>query len=837
MVGLVIVSHSNALSQALAGLVQQVATEHIPLCGVGGVGPDKEAFGTDAIAIVEAIESVYDPDGVVVLMDLGSAILSAETALELLSENMRPHIRICSAPLVEGAVAAAVQISLGADLDAICHEASQALLPKINQLAGSDEKPTEPRSQDDAHPLAADWQTIQLTITTPHGLHARPAARLVQTAGAFDAQIRIKKTESAAEPVPAASFNSIATLGINQGDQIVVFARGKQAREALTAIKTLINQQLPKLTEDFVPIPSADDAETPADGAVAAMALSEGIAAGPLFHYRVRIPPVPKRFAQDCETEWKQLLDARDQASRSIQYRRQSLATLLGEARAAIFDAHLLMIQDPDLLDAARRRIFEKKQTAARAWQESVQEIAAKFLALSDGYLKQRAADVIDAGNQVLMNILGQHGTGTADLPQPAILVAEVLTPTDTAALDARKVLGIATVEGGPTSHAAILARALGIPALAGVDSSVLDLQDNTYLVLDGFNGRLWIQPGPEVAEDLKRRRKRWLQKRRKYRKTCSQAAETIDGRGVAVGANLGSVFEAEAARENGADGIGLLRTEFLYLTRSRPPSEIEQVDMLRQIGRTIGNKPVCVRTLDVGGDKSIPYLNLPAEANPYLGVRAVRLSLRYPGLFREQLRAILQAGADHELRVMFPMITTIEEIDRVLEMLHAVHRELETEDIAHRWPILTGIMVETPAAVLMISSFAKRLDFFSIGTNDLTQYSLAAERGNSNLADYADALHPVILQQIAKVVDEVHRHAKHVAVCGEVAADLTAVPVLVGLGVDELSMAPAAIPEVKALICRLTYAKAVNLAEKMLTIDSARKARNLAAGFLKSGK
>ena len=257
MVGLVIVSHSYALSQALVGLVQQVAAGHLPLCGVGGVGVDNKEFGTDAFAIVEAIESVYSQDGVLVLMDLGSAILSAETALELLPENMRPHIRICGAPLVEGAVAAGVQISQGGSLDAVFREAGRALVPKINQISGSNEKLIEPWMQDSAHPLPEDWQTIQLTITTPHGLHARPAARFVQTAGLFDAQIRIKKLQSPSEPVPAASFNSVVALGIHRGDRIVVFARGKQAREALTAIKTLVNDHLPKLTEEFVPAPSA----------------------------------------------------------------------------------------------------------------------------------------------------------------------------------------------------------------------------------------------------------------------------------------------------------------------------------------------------------------------------------------------------------------------------------------------------------------------------------------------------------------------------------------------------------------------------------------------------
>ncbi|MEJ2165074.1 MAG: phosphoenolpyruvate--protein phosphotransferase [Desulfobacterales bacterium] len=833
MVGLVVVSHSKALSEALLDLVRQVAAGDIPLCGVGGVGADQKEFGTDAVAIAEAIESVYSAEGVVVLMDLGSAILSAETALELLPESMRPHIRICPAPLVEGAVAAGVQISLGGKLDVVCREAGRALSPKIDQVAGSDENSDDTRMQDAAHFLPEDWQTLQLTVNTPHGLHARPAARFVQTAGRFDARIRIRKLESKAEPVSAASFNSIATLGIERGDRILVFARGPQASEALAAIKTLVNDLLPQLMEKFEPAPPVGPAAPQKESALAAVAVSEGIAAGPLLQYRICLPSISRQPAEDCAREWQHLRQACDRTGRTILDRRHSVASRLGEARASIFDAHLLIIQDPKLLDSARRRIYDEKQTAALAWQESVQEMAANYCALSDAYLRQRAADVVDAGNQVLQNLLGRNAIKKAEWTQPAILVAKALTPTDTAELDTRKVLGIATVEGGPTSHAAILARALGIPAVAGVDPFILDLPDNTFLVLDGFTGKLWIQPGPEVVADFKNRRARWLQKHRQLRKIGRRPAATADGRRIAVTANLGHVFEARAALENGAEGVGLLRTEFLYLTRSRPPSEAEQVDILCRIGRAIGKKPVCVRTLDVGGDKSIAYLNLPAEANPYLGLRAIRLSLRYPELFRGQLRAVLQAGAELDMRVMFPMVTTIEEIDWVLETLDDVHRELAAENISHRWPVLTGMMIETPAAALMIASFVKRLDFFSIGTNDLTQYTLAAERGNANLSDYADALHPAILQQIKKVVAETHRHAKHAAVCGELAGDLTAVPALVGLGVDELSVVPAAIPALKALIAQLTDAGTVALADKMMAMDSAAGARKLAEEFL----
>jgi phosphocarrier protein FPr len=464
-----------------------------------------------------------------------------------------------------------------------------------------------------------------------------------------------------------------------------------------------------------------------------------------------------------------------------------------------------------------------------------VQEIAETYSALSDAYLQQRANDVKDVGRQVLLELLGQSVETDIVFPDPVILVAGELTPTDTVRLSKEKVLGIVTVSGGPTSHGAILARALGIPAIAGVDPSVLHLPADTVLAIDGFSGRLWIRPSAHVAEQLEDRRRGWLQRRSRQRASGRRPAVTRDGRPIAVGANVGSVFEAKKALENGADGVGLLRTEFLYLKRSRPPDEAEQVDTLRRIAQTVDEKPICVRTLDVGGDKSLPYLRLPAESNPYLGLRAVRLSLNHPEIFRTQLRAVLQAGTAFDLRLMFPMVTRVEEVDRILQILDAAHHELTDENTAHRWPIQTGIMIETPSAVLLMSSFAKRMDFFSIGTNDLTQYTLAAERGNRDLADYADALHPVILQLIQQVVDKAHHYAKPVSVCGELAADPAAVPVLVGLGVDELSMTPDAIPNAKALIRKLRYNMAIELAQKMLATDNAGHARSLAAAFIKN--
>ncbi len=834
MVGLVIVSHSNALSRALVDLVRQVTSKDIPISAVGGVGADRAAFGTDAVDIVEAVESVYSPDGVVVLMDLGSAILSAETALELLPEKMQPRIRLCAAPIVEGAVAAGVQISLGSDLEIVCREASRALIPKLRHLAEPDKKQTEPIVPAPVRPQSELRQQITLTLNTLHGLHARPAARFVQTAAAFDARIWVQKLGSPRDPVSAASLNSLAMLDVKRGDRIVVSAAGPDAPKALEALATLVNEHLQAYDEETIPAPEPAAATAAGEEGLAAIALSEGIALGPIFHYRVPAPEVSRHRAENPDREWEDLLRAKDKTCEAVLQRRQTLKPGLGEARAAIFDAHLLIIRDPALLDRTRQQIFQNGANAAWAWQQSVEEIADAYRQLSDEYLRQRADDVVDVGRQVLLNLLGQGAETAVEMPHPAILVAGELTPTDTIMLDAQRVLGIVTVAGGPTSHSAILARALGIPAIAGVDPAVLNLAENTVLALDGFSGALLIDPSPKVAALLEEQRLGWLQRRARLRASGRQPAVTRDGRRIKVAANLGSILEAGKALENGADGVGLLRTEFLYLRRRRPPAEAEQVDVLRRIAKTMGAKPICVRTLDVGGDKPLPYLPLPPESNPYLGLRAVRLSLLNPAIFRTQLRAILIAGAGCDLRLMFPMIATTEEVDRLLELRDAVHQELAAESIAHRWPIPTGIMIETPAAALLISSLVGRLDFFSIGTNDLTQYTLAAERGNAALADYADALHPVILRLIRQVVDEAHRHGKPVAVCGELAADPLAVPVLVGLGVDELSMAPPAVPNAKAIICRLAHSMAAALVEKMLATDNAGAARRLAADFLK---
>jgi phosphoenolpyruvate-protein phosphotransferase len=395
------------------------------------------------------------------------------------------------------------------------------------------------------------------------------------------------------------------------------------------------------------------------------------------------------------------------------------------------------------------------------------------------------------------------------------------------------KILGIITVGGGPTSHSAILARALGIPAVSSASPSMEHLPIGTPIALDGFSGKVWVTPEPEIQADLKARRDAWLESRQKLLLTSHAIAKTRDGHHVEVFANIGNVQDAQNAVKNGADGIGLLRTEFLFLTRETPPSEAEQLTVLRQIGATMGDRPVIVRTLDVGGDKEVPYIKLPPEANPFLGVRAIRMSLRNADLFMVQLRAILRAAADFRFRIMFPMIANVDEVRQARALLEKAHQQLENEKLPHAWPIETGIMVEIPSAALLSRILAREVDFFSIGTNDLTQYTLAAERGNPLLSDMADALHPAVLRLISEVVESAHAEGKWVGVCGELAGNPLATPVLVGLGVDELSLNSSGIPLTKSIIRTMDITEVRLLAKRVLGTESISEVRKILQAFL----
>jgi phosphocarrier protein FPr len=830
MVSLVIVSHSRALADAVVGLLRQVTASPISVAVAAGVGEDRREFGTDAVEIMEAIQSVYAQDGVIVLMDLGSAVLSAKTALDLLPPEMADKIRFCGAPLIEGAIAAAVQIGLDSDLDAICREANAALVPKHEQLGEEEPASSAPLPVSDE-----SAESINLTLTNQHGLHARPAAKFVQTAARFMANVTVADLSNGKGPVSARSLNAIATLGAVENHQIRINATGEEAKLVLAALKVLVEDNFgePPATAPLVERPVEIQQTMTESGSFRAVPISDGFALAPLYKYQTQRPPIPTHPAENPEAEWTRLQAALEITNREISLLARRMKQSIGSNEGAIFDAHLLILQDPDLIQQARIGIDERHENAAFAWNAAITAAAERYRSLDDPYLQQRAADVEDVGTQVLFSMVNKSVHAPIAFDKPVILYAADLTPTETSQLDMQMVLGIITAGGGPTSHSAILSRALGIPAIAGV-GPMFDRQPGGILTgINGFTGEVWIDPSPELQEEVKARRSEWLDWREKLLQTSQQLGKTKDGRRVEVFANIGGLNDARAAVQNGAEGVGLLRTEFLFLTRETAPSEEEQYLILRDIFETMGvQRPITVRTLDVGGDKELPYIQLAQEPNPFLGVRALRLSLTRPDLFVTQLRAILRGADGFPCRMMFPMVADVEEIRKARQWVEQAHRELEKENKSHAWPVELGIMVEIPSAALLAPVFVNEVDFFSIGTNDLTQYTLAAERGNPALYHLADGLHPAVLELIGKVVDASHQAGKWTGICGELAGDPEATPILVGLGVDELSLNPAGIPRIKSILRDLTMESTHLLAEEALHCQTSAEVRQLLRDF-----
>ncbi|MGZ9223415.1 MAG: phosphoenolpyruvate--protein phosphotransferase, partial [Anaerolineales bacterium] len=488
---------------------------------------------------------------------------------------------------------------------------------------------------------------------------------------------------------------------------------------------------------------------------------------------------------------------------------------------AAIFEAHKELLDDPELMESVQARI-NKGQSSLKAWKATVDEHAAAIAALNDPLLAARAADLRDVGKRVLRLMLGIKANGASMPTTPVVVVARELSPSDTASFDPERVLGFGIVEGGPTSHIAILARALGLPAIVGVDESMLALTENTQVILNGNDGTLTVNPAADILERAKLSQRRWLEYRRFAEEQASLPAISQDGQRVDVTANAGSIADAAEALKMGADGIGLLRTEFLFLERTTAPSEEEQFSVYRAIAETMKTLPVIVRTLDIGGDKPLPYIQLKPELNPFLGERGIRLCLNRPELFREQLRAILRAAPHGTLRIMFPMVSDIDELRQARALIQELRRELEAPEVQ------IGIMIEVPSAALMADIFAPEIDFFSIGTNDLTQYTLAMDRGNSALASKHDGLHPSVLRLIAHTIDSAHKYGKRADICGELGSDAAAIPILLGLGMDELSVSIPSVPTVKAQVRSLKISELQSLAREALNCATAQQVREL---------
>jgi phosphocarrier protein FPr len=827
VVGIVIVSHSATLAAGVRELAAEMSGPDVRLELAGGLD-EPGALGTDAVRVAEAISRAESGDGVLVLMDLGSAVLSAETALDLLDPDERERVLLCEAPLVEGAVAAAVAAKLGAPLADVAAEARGGLEGKVSHLGGGEpEAPAPPI----ATAAPEEGPTLRLDIRNPLGLHARPAARFVQTAAAFDADVEVKNLTTGAGPASGRSLNRLATLGIRQGHEILVSARGPQAAAALVALEQLAGRDFDeRLAPAAAPAPAlAPEApSSDGEGVLSGLPGAPGIASGPARPFRSAEPEIPTDSSGDPEAEWAALERALEQVRGEIGAVRDSVAAGAGEYSAAIFDAHLLFLDDEALLGPARRAIFEDGLNAAQAWHEAAEAVAADYRSLEDEYMQARAEDLAGVARQVVAALTGARAAPS--LVAPGIVVAADLTPADTASLDRELALGIATAAGSPTSHSAILARSLGIPAAVGLGEALLAVADGTALLLDGDAGVVHLEPNAELLAEYERRSAAREEAARDARARAAEPAVTRDGRVVEVVANIGSPADVPAAIANGAEGVGLLRTEFLFLERDSMPTEDEQYAAYREIAQALQGRPLVLRTLDVGADKPLPYLPAEAEANPFLGVRGIRLALARPELLETQLRAALRTAAEYPLKVMFPMVATLEEYRQARSVLARAREGLEQSGTAGPQELEVGVMIEVPAAALSAELFAPEVDFFSIGTNDLTQYTLAAERGNASVAELADGLHPAVLRLIRIVTEAADGHGRQVAVCGELASDPAAVPVLVGLGVTELSANAPAIPAVKEAVRGIDAGGARALAERALGLSSAPEVRSLLA-------
>lgn len=550
------------------------------------------------------------------------------------------------------------------------------------------------------------------------------------------------------------------------------------------------------------------------------IAASPGIAIGPAFRFRQVDLRYGRYTVESADAEWARCQAALETARTQLAAVHAKAEAESGAEQAAIFEAHILMLEDPELLEMVQKDIEERNVNAEAALSDATEKYAQMLEALDDEYLRARAADVRDVAARVLRILLGVAESPTAGLATPSIILATDLTPSDTVMLDKSLVLGLCTAEGGATSHAAILARSLGLPAVVGASSRVLEIPDDTILVLDGREGTLLVQPDADTVALYRERQAVDARVLAHAQQRAHEPAVTRDGHRVEVVANIGNVEGAQAALGAGAEGVGLLRTEFLYLERTHLPDEEEQYLAYRAIVDTFGDLPVILRTLDIGGDKKLPYLELPDEMNPFLGLRAIRLCLARPELFRPQLRAALRAGAGRNLKVMFPMVATVAEVRNARSMLEQCRAELQAEGKPVAEKTQVGIMVEIPAAAVMADRLAAQVDFFSIGTNDLSQYALAADRTNAQVASLASAFQPAVLRLVRDVIAAAHAQGKWVGLCGELAGEPLAIPILLGLGLDEFSMNLPAIPLAKQIIRSLTLEEARQVAQAALELD-----------------
>lgn len=819
MVALVLVSHSVSLASALRELVLQMAGSELSVVVAAGAGDDHTELGTDAVYIAEMLTPFCKADGAVVLMDLGSAVLSAQTALELLDaegvEGWRERIRLCPAPLVEAAVAAAVAAASGASLDDVAAEAERALLPKQEQLA-----PAQPAALPETKTAALpDAVAVEFNVTNAHGLHARPAASLARFFQGFAGEAQLRNLTNGRGPSAGRSMTALSLLQALHGHRLRAEIAGPGADELAKKLQAFAADGFGESAET-APEPVA---QSDARGVVG---VSAGLAMGRPLALEDALAAPEQTEAQPLEPGAE---IARFEAARAALAAEMDRAA--SGAAGAILAAHAAMLRDPVLAADVHGAIRAGALTAEQGWREACGRLAASFAALDDDYLRARAADVRDVERRLLLSLAGAAVSSIAPDP-PAVLFTTELLPSQAMACDRERVLGVVAQIGSPTAHAAILMRSAEIPMIVGVTPSQFDqLPSASCVALDGGAGRLWIDPSPEEQEKMHAAQQRQAALLQALERDRALPAVTADGVSVEILANVSTAADARAVREQGAEGVGLLRTEFVFHAFRQMPTEDEQAEALRAVIEPLGNGPLIVRTPDIGADKPLPFLAGDAEANPFLGVRGLRLSMLHPEFFASNLRAILRAGTGRALHIMVPMVSLPAEMRQARRLLEQAHQELDRRGVEHAWPAPLGMMVEVPAAALQCARFVDAAEFFSIGTNDLTQYLMAAERGNAQLGALQDAAHPAVLAAVRAVCRAAGE--RHVSVCGDAASDPLTATLLVAAGVRALSVRPRQAPLLKATLRKLRISTLTPLLERALELEDAASVRAMVASAL----
>ncbi|MEY2342243.1 dihydroxyacetone kinase phosphoryl donor subunit DhaM [Acidithiobacillus sp. IBUN Pt1247-S3] len=745
-VALLLVSHSRALAEATETLVRQVTRDSVQIALAAGAGEEGAELGTDATRIVAALETLA-AQPVLILMDLGSALLSAQMAMDFLPSERRAQVALCPAPFVEGALAATLAAQAGARLSEVAQEANNALRGKRAEFSDQEAVPEATRE------LHADARMAKrcYSLQDPAGLHLRPAAELVRLAGEASEDVWIGRSGAEALLAPAKSLSALLGLELRQGEDLCVYSR-----DALNA--TLVAQ-----LDALLGSPAAELQKTSPHGIVPGFAVA-------------LLTEVQGNLLDLLPTTETPVADAAERI-------RLAMAAVGEKAQGeGILDAQRALLADPRLLQMVDAELARGKGPA-HAWATAVEALAQEIERLRQPLLRARATDWRDLGRQVLQQLLGVTDE-SAQTVGPRILLVDELSPSLAAKLDPSLVLGVIDRRGAKNSHAAILLRGAGIPYI--IDAHYPALRAGVRVAMDGASGEIIVAPSEEQLRAM--RAPYGEVKQLEQPAGFAGIIATVDGAQVELWANVASPAEAREAQRLCACGIGLLRTEFLYLDQWQVPSEEEQIQRLLEILTPLTGRRSIIRLLDAGADKPLPFLRLPEEANPALGLRGIRALLARPDFLQSQLRAILRAGYGLDIAVMLPMVTNPEEVDELRTLLATVHTALYAQGIDHAWPVPVGIMAEVPAMLLEGASFRGVADFVSVGTNDLTQYVLAADRGDDRLHDLGGAGHPAILSLIQQLLRDID---VPVSVCGEAAGDPRLARSLVAAGIRRLSMSP----------------------------------------------